>query len=181
MAEGSIDATLLIATSWQALKRVRADDERTELCNCSIVIVFAAFFIEANLNHIIRVLGKTRQMKRFLGGRHPGLQDKLGWFYNEYVARSKATTKKQLRKRGIGRKLGRKFLGFHRISRFRNRLAHGSIDATTANPRDAEILRVQAKVIVDQLFEIARNAGRPSPRSITYELAIASCPSRAGP
>ena len=59
MPEGSLDATILIATSWQALKRAKGGDERTMITNCTIVIVFASFFIEANLNRIIRPLAKV--------------------------------------------------------------------------------------------------------------------------
>lgn len=44
MPEGSEDATILIATSWQALKRAKAGDERTMITNCAVVIVFAGFF-----------------------------------------------------------------------------------------------------------------------------------------
>src|SRR5262245_43722618 len=86
MPEGSVDATILLATSWQALKRAKNGDERTMLCNCTVVVVFAAFFIEANLNHIVEEMGKTNEMLQFLGNRNAGLQHKLAWFYNNFVA-----------------------------------------------------------------------------------------------
>ena len=174
MPEASVDATLLIATSWQALKRVRAGDQRTEICNCSIVIVFAAFFIEANLNHIIHSMNADAAMRRFLGLRHPGLQDKLAWLYNEHVARAKARTRPELYDGGIEQKLQRKFPGFLRIYRFRNDVSHGTIDTSAAKPENAERLRLQAKAIVDELFEVARKAGYPLVRSIPYEVAITS-------
>jgi hypothetical protein len=172
MPEGSEDATILIATSWQALKRARSGDERTMLCNCTIVIVFAAFFIEANLNHIVETMNKTTEMSRFLGNRYAGLQDKLSWFYNCYVARLKALNKRQMFQNGIERKLRRKFPGFNEIYQFRNNISHGTIDRLAANLDNAETLRRRAKAIVDELYRIAANAGNEIPRSVTYEVAI---------
>src|SRR4030067_48698 len=119
MAEANIDASLLIATSWQALGRVRAGERETTICNCSVVVVFAAFFGEANLNHVVGRLRKTREMKAFLNGaKHPGLRDKLSWFYNAYVATRKAARAGKPFKRRIGPKLERRFPGFTDISRF---------------------------------------------------------------
>ena len=77
---------ILIAVSFQALDRAIESVPDRILCDCTVVILFASFFIEANLNDIIEKLQKTTQMRLFLKGRrHPGLRDKLAWFYNEYV------------------------------------------------------------------------------------------------
>lgn len=54
MPEASKDATLIIATSWQALNRAETGDERTMICNCTVMIVFAAFYIETNLMSVAR-------------------------------------------------------------------------------------------------------------------------------
>ena len=172
MPEGSVDATILLATSWQALKRAKSGDERTMICNCTIVVVFAAFFIEANLNHIIEKMGKTTEMLQFLGNANSGLQHKLAWFYNRFVARPKAVSKRQMYKNGIDRKLRRRFPGFYEIYDFRNNISHGIIDRHTANLGDAKRLRVSAKAIVDELFQISEKAGYQIPRSVTYEVAI---------
>ena len=172
MPEGSVDATLLLATSWQALTRAKGGDERTMLCNCTVVVVFAAFFIEANLNHIIDEMGKTDEMFQFLGNRNAGLQHKLAWFYNHVVARQRAATKREMYQNGIEIKLRRKFPGFDEIYNFRNNISHGIIDRNTANLDDAKRLRVNAKAIVDALFKTATKAGYEIPRSITYEFAI---------
>lgn len=174
MPEGSIDATILLATSWQALKRAKDGDDRTMLCNCTVVVVFAAFFIEANLNHIIEEMGKTDEMYLFLGNQNAGLQHKLAWFYNCFVARQKAATKNAMYQNRIVAKLRRKFPGFNEIYNFRNNISHGIIDRRTANLKNAKRLRGKAKAIVNTLFEIAAKAGYDIPRSITYEFAITS-------
>ena len=174
MPEGSLDATILLATSWQALKRAKSGDERTMLCNCTVVVVFAAFFIEANLNHIVEEMGKTDEMLHFLGNRNAGLQHKLAWFYNCFVARQRAVTKGEMYQNGIVRKLRRKFPGFDEVYNFRNNISHGIIDRHIANLNDAKRLRVKAKAIVDALFKISAKAGYEIPRGITYEVAITS-------
>ncbi len=100
MPEGTKDASVLIATSWQALGRARDGSESTILCNCTVVLIFAAFYIEANLNHIIEELGKTKDVEQFFNTKFTGLQNKLGWFYNSFVARSVAINRKQLFDKG---------------------------------------------------------------------------------
>jgi len=155
MTECSEDATILIATSWQALKRARNDSDRTRICNCTVVVVFAAFFIESNLNLIVDAMGKTSEMNRFLKNPYAGLQDKLAWFYNSFIARPKAATKRQMYYNQIVRKLRRKFPGFGEIYEFRNNISYGVIDPHTANLQDSERLRRRAKSIEDELFRIA--------------------------
>jgi hypothetical protein len=175
MTEVSVDATFLIATSWQALKRAKLGDERTMVCNCTIVILFAGFFIEANLNHIIDNMSKKEEMIRFLGNNlFPGLQGKLGWFYNQYVARDKARNNTEMYNNGISLKLSRKFPGFNKIYEFRNSVSHGVIRKSYANLEHAKVLRRQSKAIVDELFKIAGKAGFDISRVVTYEMAISS-------
>jgi hypothetical protein len=94
MPEGSKDAAILIATSWQALNRANFGNPNTLITDCTVVILFAGFFVEANLNYIIEEMGMTAHMRGFLKKDYPGIQDKLGWFYNEYVARQKVGTRK---------------------------------------------------------------------------------------
>ena len=176
MPEASEDATILIAISWQALERVRNKNKKTELCNCTISLVFAAFYIEANLNHIIEKMNKTKEMNNFFkNNKHPGLHYKLGWFYNRFVARPKAQNSDQLRnKYHIENKIKKSFPGFYKIYDFRNNISHGHIDHSLANKKKTEKLRERAKQIVDKLFDITKKSGYVIPRSTTYEIAIAA-------
>lgn len=171
MSESTVDAMVLISTSFQALKRAEQGDESTLLCDCTVVIVFASFFIEANLNQIIAKLGKTDEMENFLKYK-PGLQDKLAWFYNNYMATEKAENKKQLKTKKFLNKLPGEFPGFDEIYAFRNNISHGVIDKSLANLENAERLRITAKEIVDKLFTVVSKTGIDIPRNITYEAAI---------
>ena len=180
MAEASSDATILIAISWQALNRTLLNNKETLVCDYTVVILFAAFFIESNLNNIINELDKTEELLDFLYGKkrqsekHPGLQDKLGWFYNYFIEKSQIKTRDQMYKNGITGKLREKFPGFNEIHKFRNDISHGKVDKTITNRNDAEKLRQQAKNIVDELFDIIANADYKIPRDKTYKDAITS-------
>ena len=65
-------------------------NKETLICDCTVVILFAGFFIESNLNYIVEEINMKQNMTKFLNMKYPGIQDKLGWYYNEFVARSKA-------------------------------------------------------------------------------------------
>jgi len=123
MPEVTPDATLMIATSWQALGRAKTGDERTMICNCTVIIVFAGFFIEANISHIIEVINKTEELHEYAGTKRPGIQDKLAWFYNSYISESKNKDKAK-----VYPKLRDAFPEFGEIYNFRNKVAHGEID-----------------------------------------------------
>ncbi len=172
MPEGSEDATIMIAISWQALKRAENNCDPIPISDYTVAIVFSAFFIEANLNLLIKKMDKTTQMNSFLGNPNAGLQDKLAWFYNCFVAKSKAVNRQKMYKNGIVRKLRRKFPGFGEIYDFRNNVSHGKINPKTANLNNAIRLRNQSKAIVDKLFETATKAGYNISREITYKEAI---------
>lgn len=172
MPEGSKDAAILIATSWQALGRAIRGNTATQICDCTVVTLFASFFIEANLNYIIEKLHMKNQMIAFLNNKpFPGLQDKLGWFYNQYIAKTKAKTKKDLFDKGIESKLKRRYPGFAALYRFRNDLSHGVINHTARSLQKVIELRQQAKDIVDDLFSVAARAGHVIPRVTTYQQA----------
>jgi hypothetical protein len=173
MAEGSRDAVVLITTSWQALGRARLGMPETTLCDCTVVMLFAGFFIEANLNYIVEELHMKNEMIKFLGNkRYPGLQEKLCWFYNKFIAKAKAKTKTELFARGIKSKLRRRYPGFAALYRFRNDLSHGMINDTAWSlPKTVE-LRGQAKDIVDDLFEVVRRAGYTISRDVTYQSVV---------
>ena len=173
MAEGSKDAMILITTSWQALGRAHQGNPATTICDCTVVTLFAGFFVEANLNYIVEKLHLKNEMIVFLNNnRFPGLQDKLAWFYNKFIARGKAKNKKELFDKGIRAKLRKRYPGFATLYRFRNDLSHGVINDTARSFSKVAVLRQQAKNIVDDLFDVIAHAGHNIPRDITYQRAI---------
>ena len=175
MPEAGRHAPVLIATSWQALGRAVNEGPDTLLCNCTIVVLFAGFYIEANLNHIIHRLRLAGQLKAFTNGKnHPGLQDKLAWFYNAFVARLAEPDLRRARKRGIYTKVRRRFPGFAQLHRFRNDISHGMINKSGRSLEHAERLRQEAIEIVNQLFDVLERRGYQIPRTITYFEAIQS-------
>ena len=172
MPEGGKHAPILIATSWQALNRLRFEGPDTQLCNSTVVILFAGFYVEANLNHIIEQLGAAGRLKTFSQKRHPGLQDKMAWFYNEFIARAKEPDLRHLYKRGVAPKLRRRFKGFAKLYRFRNDLSHGIVNKSARSVQETLQLRQQAKDIADELFAILQRRGHTVPRDINYYEAI---------
>lgn len=168
MAEVSPDATLIIATSWQALKRVEGGDERTSICNCTVIIIFAAFFIEANLNHFI---DKARRMQSISSPPDDlaGLQPKMEWVYKSFITPSPTTEQSQLK-----HKLEDEFPGFNAIREFRNKVSHGIIDRSVATPSKAKELRIAAKAIVDHILCIAIVNNIEIQRGVEYEVAIST-------
>ncbi len=143
MPEISKDASILIAISWQALKRAKMDNHLTEISDCIVALVFAGFFIEANLTQIIETLGKEQEMNNFLKKKHPGLQDKMAWFYNSYFAQTKLTSRKGIEE--WYKILPIEFPGFDELVIFCNDISHGIINPSIANYEDAEHLCVFAK------------------------------------
>lgn len=171
MPEATRDGVLLIATSYQALYRASLGDERTMITDCTVVIVFAGFFIEANLNYIIATLGKDNEVVAFNNRRpNPGLGNKLAWFYNAFIAPTKARTIDQVSRTD----LYATFPGFQAIYDFRNNIAHGHIDLSLTNFRETERLRRQAKDIVDNLFSILTANACDIPRLETYNSLIST-------
>ena len=162
MPEGNKDAALLIGISYQALQRqLIIPDPTTQKADCTVVIVFAGFYIEATVNVIVEQMNLKLKMDSFLNPKkskyyHPGLQDKLGWFYNEFISRDKATTKSQLYNSGIKRKLRRKFPGFTKLYKFRNDVSHGEIGRPAGSLQETQDLRDQAKDIRNSLYKIAQ-------------------------
>jgi hypothetical protein len=77
MPEATADAAILIAASYQAMNRAAAGDPRTQLCDCTVTVAFAGFYIEANLNHVIAELGRESDSSKYMvqtreGHRRPG-------------------------------------------------------------------------------------------------------------
>ena len=175
MPEAGRHAPILIATSWQALGRAINEGPDALICNCTVVVLFAGFFVESNLNHIIQRLGKGSSLATFAGGKkYPGLQDKLAWFYNEFVARVPRPDVRTANRYGIGKAVRRRFPGFAGLYRFRNDISHGVINKTGRSLVKAQQLRQQATEIVAELFEILERRGHRIPRTTTYWQAITS-------
>ena len=175
MSEVSKNAAILIATSFQALNRAKSGDKSTMLCNCTITVLFAGFFIEENLDVIIKEMNIKREMTKFLeikGNRHPNLEHKLAWYFNHFVANPKSNDRNELLTNKLSGRLNKRFPGFSRIYQIRNNVAHGKINRRLTF-KETEKLRIQAKSIVDGLFLIASNNGCNIPRDITYYMATA--------
>ena len=172
MPEGGRHAPILIATSWQALNRALRHGPDTRLCDCTVVILFAGFYVEANLNYIIQRLSMTGQMQTFLNHKRPGLQDKMAWFYNEFVARSKAVNRLALYNGGIETKVRRRFAGFAKLYRFRNDISHGVINRSACSVAETQQLRQQAINIVANLFAVVQRHGHYIARDTNYYQAI---------
>jgi hypothetical protein len=184
MATRTRHSPILIAISYQALNRARARDPRTQECDCTVVIVFAGFYLEADLNDLIRQLGREADMLNFFDPRRrrsPGLQNKLAWLYNEYAARKRATNRETLYKSGITAKLRRRFPGFAELYRFRNDVSHGVVNAHAKSLQKTESLRQRAKDISKALFEIAVAKGHNVAPSTDYWGAIGLHPKRQSP
>ena len=181
MPELGRDAPVLIAASFQARERQRVTpNPETLRTDCTVMIVFSVFYIEATVDAIAQKMHMRSQMDAFLNPKrdkhyHPGLRHKLGWFYNEFVAVDKATTKNQLFKREhhLTRKLQRKFPGYASLYKFRNDVSHGAIGAVADSFADAKELREQAKDIRSKLYSIARRYDPSVNPDTTYHEAIA--------
>lgn len=179
MSEGSDHAAILIATSYQALNRAIQGNQDTLITDCTVLILFAGFYVEATLNYIFEYTDKNIQAfpvnKKYNHGKsNIGLKDKLAWFYNEFINETKASTWKELRERNINVKLAQMFSGFSELHRFRNDISHGRINECAKSLATAQMLRQQAKDLVNQLYAIMATKGYTVPRLITYKDAIAS-------
>ena len=173
MPEAGRHAPILIATSWQALGRVASDGPDARISNCTIVVLFAGFYVEAYLNHIVRVLKKRKRFAAFMGRRkHPGLNDKLAWFYNDFISLHPAQDLDAARRHGIDRLVRRRFLGFAELYQFRNAISHGMVNHSGRSAAEAQQLREQAKTIVSDLLAVLEGRGHKIRRTMSYWRAI---------
>jgi hypothetical protein len=181
MSEGSEHAAILIAASYQALYRTALDIPDTLLTDCTILVLFAGFYVEATLNHILEQSGQKAKLQQFplskrnhQGKKHPGMQDKLAWFYNEFMDQTRATNWRELYDGGIVVKLGEEFPGFVELHEFRNDISHGEINQSAKSLDTAKRLRQQAKDLVNKLYDITHEKGYDVSRLMTYHDALAS-------
>ena len=181
MSEGSEDAAILIATSYQALHRVLEEKPDTLITDCTVLILFAGFYVEATLNYIIECTDKKNKLDSFPQRNNdphrrnnPGMRDKLAWFYNEFVEVSPASNWRDINLGDIDAKLREKFPGFLELHSFRNDISHGRVNQSARSIATAKRLRQQAKDLVGQLYAITAEKGYTVPRLITYKQALAS-------
>ncbi len=176
MPESTKDAMILITISYQALQRAKVPSNPNVEADCIVVIIFAAFFIEANLNYIIEFLGKEQEVNKFYNINNPeyqgtlGLNKKLAWFYYSFIESNDEykENKKELYKKTHG-----EFLGIEKILKFRDNTSHGNISPLIANIDYAEELRNCAKNIVTKLFNITKQrTEKEIPRIKSYSDAI---------
>lgn len=178
MSEGSNDAAILIATSYQALIRTIGAKPDTLLTDCSIVILFAGFFVEASLNYIFESLNidicrfplSTKNTK---GKSHPGMNDKLQLFYNEFIEQNRASNWEEIKANDTYKKAHDIFPNFKEIWEFRNDLSHGKINESAKSLASTLRIRQNAKNIVDSLYSITSTKGYNVPRLTTYREAMA--------
>jgi hypothetical protein len=174
MPEGSKQAAILIATSFQAMNRVAQGNKDALVSDATVMILFSCFYIEATLNYIADFTGNDDAMTRFLERPYPGMQDKLAWFYNKYVARKKSLNRRQLFQSGITAKLRRKYPGFSELYKFRNDISHGQVNRCAASNATATRLRQNAKDLVAALYDATLRIGVEVPRITTYNEAVAT-------
>ena len=104
---------------------------------------------------------------------HPGMQAKMAWFYNEFVATKKAANKNEFEKTKIYDQLESMFPGYAEIRDFRNGVSHGKIGPAADNLADALALRDQAKDIRAELYAIGKRHDPNVDPDTTYWDAIA--------
>jgi hypothetical protein len=179
MSEGSEHAAILIATSYQALNRAIQANPETLITDCTVLILFSGFYVEATLNHIFDSTNKNIEafpisQINLRGKSHPGMKDKLTWFYNEFIEENRATSWNEIRDNRIAEKTINMFPGFSELHDFRNDISHGRINESAKSLATAQNLRQNAKDIVGRLYAITFEKGYIVPRLVTYRDAIAT-------
>jgi hypothetical protein len=116
------------------------------VCDCTVTVAFAGFYIEANLNHLIAELRRESDLKQAYGP-NAGLKSKLAFVYAEYIASA------PLARKDAYDRLEVEFPGITELANFRNGICHGTMNQTVAQllPKTLE-LRQSAKNIVNRLF-----------------------------
>jgi hypothetical protein len=179
MSEGSEHAAILIATSYQALNRAIQANPETLITDCTVLILFAGFYVEATLNHIFDSTNKNIEAFPISqtnphGKSYPGMKDKLTWFYNEFIEDNRATSWNKIREDRIAEKAINMFPGFSELHDFRNDISHGIVNESAKSLATAQNLRQNAKDIVGRLYAITSEKGYIVPRLVTYRDAIAT-------
>ncbi len=172
MPEVSNDASILIAISYQALNRAINENPDTILCDSVVCILFASFFIEANLNSILNQSDLSEERSLFYRKSYPGLGEKLGCFYYKFISNSIVKSNKKDYVEDYIHVLDDKFPGFKQIYDFRNNLSHGIVDDIANCYTLTNNIRANSKSIVDSLYTILNENSISIARDVTYETAI---------
>jgi hypothetical protein len=168
MPEASKSATLLIAVSYQALKRSENHTlAGAEPCDNIVIVLFAGFYIESYLNLIIEKMGKGGELKDFWGS-NPGLLKKFSWFYNSYFAEKKID--KENRKQ-LFTQMKNLYPELDEILQIRNDICHGRLEKLLCF-EEATRLRIFSKRLVDILVKKTKELGYELERNILYRDAI---------
>ena len=177
MAEVSDNAAIFIATSFQAMERAKfGTPPNSVTLNLMIALVFLGFYLEENLDVIIKKVNKDGELREFFndkkGKKKFGLLSKFGWFYNSYIAYSKLEKSSKLFMDDLVNNLETMFPGFEKIYTFRNPVSHGKIQHSLSIP-DVYELRVRAKAITSELLEIVNHKeGVVIEKNINYKDAL---------
>ena len=159
MPEPGEDAAILIATSYQTLKRIDQGIQGILITDCTIVILLAGSYIEATQNHIIE---NTRDMKEILAfpcsknnskRNRPSMKYKLAWFDNAFVEESPFSNWKNIHRREIDQKMKERFPGFDDRRRFRNDLTHSKINRAAKSFQTAQKLRQTSQESGSRTFQ----------------------------
>lgn len=162
MPELNEDLACFIATSWQAMGRVIHGAEETKAVDLTVMMVFAAFYVEGNISGIVREMGQHDVMEEKIGKR-AGFEKKLSWFFSKFV--EDITSKKWPQRMD---KLNDRFPGIREVIGFRNDVSHGSLDRSKLNLDSAKRLRQNAKNTVKELINIAEQSGTRIEQVTTY-------------
>ncbi|MEN6511595.1 MAG: hypothetical protein ABFD00_07155 [Chloroherpetonaceae bacterium] len=172
MAEVNNNASILIATSFQAIERAKVSSAPE---NLMISLVFLGFYLEENLDFIIETLNKKNELIKFFNKKNNhGLLDKFGWFYNSYIASERLQKSNKKFMRCLLKNLEERYPGFKKIYEYRNHVSHGKINSSV-NIQKVGQLRQTAKAITDDLLEIVNQKESISiKKNINYKDAIAN-------
>jgi hypothetical protein len=161
MPEATADAAILIAASYQAMNRAAAGDLSTQLCDCTVTVAFAGFYIEANLNHLIAELGRESDFRQAYGP-NAGLKSKLAFLYIEYIASAPVA------KKDVYDRLEVEFPGITELANFRNDICHGTMNQTVAQSLAKTLeLRQRAKDIAQPALYSCQRQDRHRPAANT--------------
>jgi hypothetical protein len=192
MAEGNPDTAILVAISFQAMQRLKRQSEETRVADTTVMLLFAALYLEGTIDYIVSFSGKNRRMITFLNPLPkskkkskkrrrrflPGLRLKLTWFHNECIAANRCPGRVSLKPK-IGSRLRRMFPDFRVLNAFRDSVAHGHIHEI--DPARAKDIRGERKDVVNRLYDAAEAKwGTHVDRITTYDAAIRTLRKYAG-
>ncbi len=170
MPEGNSDAMLLIAISWQAMKRREERKTIAWITDSIINVLFMSFYIEANLRYIMETL--KDQFPVNPPNEYSSMMQKLTFLDGYFSCLANDRKVGSDGWRPSNEDLFEEYQGLQRINDFRDSISHGRVIKASKEVVDEGILRDQAKEIVNKIFEKARGAGFSIQRSTDYIQAI---------